>query len=121
MRILCAIVEPTEKRTAIVNGRAQTTYGHRKPFEEWEVMLKDHHEGYIGWAEFEWNQKQLAANTNGWVGDAKSGRGGRALLGGLLTCPHCGRRLTVSYSGSTSGRRVYRCDRPNLIWVSPVA
>jgi hypothetical protein len=39
-------------------------------------MLKDHHEGYIDWAEFEQNQKQLAANTYGKVGVAKSGRGG---------------------------------------------
>jgi DNA invertase Pin-like site-specific DNA recombinase len=109
----------SEKRTAIVNGRAQKTYGHRKPFDEWEVMLKDHHEGYIGWAEFERNQKQLAANTYRWVGDAKSGRGGRALLAGLLTCAHCGRRLTVSYSGHTPGRRVYRCDRPNLMLGQP--
>jgi DNA invertase Pin-like site-specific DNA recombinase len=109
----------SEKRTAIVNGRAQKTYGHRKPFDEWEVMLKDHHEGYIGWAEFERNQKQLAANTYGWVGDAKSGRGGRALLAGLLTCAHCGRRLTVSYSGRTPGRQVYRCDRPNLMLGQP--
>ena len=52
----------SEHRTAIVNGRAQKTYGHGKPFEEWEVVLKDHHEGYIDWAEFERNQKQLAAN-----------------------------------------------------------
>jgi DNA invertase Pin-like site-specific DNA recombinase len=109
----------SEKRTAIVNGRAQKTYGHGKPFDEWEVMLKDHHEAYIGWAEFERNQKQLAANTYGRVGDAKSGRGGRALLAGLLTCARCGRRLTVSYSGRTPGQRVYRCDRPNLMLGQP--
>jgi DNA invertase Pin-like site-specific DNA recombinase len=36
----------SEHRTAIVNGRAQKTYGHGKPFDEWEVVLKDHHEGY---------------------------------------------------------------------------
>jgi hypothetical protein len=36
-----------EKRTEIVDGRARTSYGHRKPFAEWEVLLKDHHEGYI--------------------------------------------------------------------------
>jgi len=105
----------TEKRTAIVEGRPQKTYGHSKPFGEWEVKLKDHHEGYIDWAEFEWNQKQLAANAYGRMGGAKSGRGGPALLAGLLTCGRCGRRLTVSYSGRTPGQRVYRCDRPNLM------
>jgi hypothetical protein len=27
------------------------------------VMIKDHHEGYIGWAEYERNQKQLALHA----------------------------------------------------------
>ena len=109
----------SEKRTAIINGRPSKTYGHGKPFDEWEVMLKGHHEGYIDWAEFERNQKQLAANTYGWIGGAQSGRGGRALLAGLLTCGHCRRRLTVTYSGRTPAQRVYRCDRPNLMLGQP--
>jgi DNA invertase Pin-like site-specific DNA recombinase len=109
----------SEKRTAIVDGRPRKTYGHGKPFEEWEVMLKDHHEGYIDWAEFERNQKQLAANNYCKVGDAKSGRGGRALLAGILTCGCCGRRLTVSYSGRAPGYPVYRCSRTNLMLGEP--
>ena len=104
-----------EKRTEIVDGRARTSYGHRKPLEEWEVLLKDHHDGYIDWAEFERNQKQLAVNAYGKLGGAKSGRGGRALLAGLLSCGRCGRRLMVSYSGRPPGQPVYRCDRPNLM------
>ena len=103
----------SEKRTEIVDGRARKSYGHRKPLEEWEVLLKDHHEGYIDWAEFERNQKQLAVNAYGKVDGAKSGRGGRALLAGLLSCGRCGRRLAVSYSGRPPGQPVYRCDRPN--------
>jgi DNA invertase Pin-like site-specific DNA recombinase len=103
-----------EKRTAIIDGRARTSYGHRKPLAEWEVLLKDHHEGYIDWAEFERNQKQLAVNNYAKAEGAKSGRGGRALLAGLLSCGRCGRRLMVSYSGRPPGQPVYRCDRPNL-------
>jgi len=102
-----------EKRTEIVDGRARKSYGHRKPLEEWEVLLKDHHEGYINWTEFERNQKQLAVNAYGKPDGAKSGRGGRALLAGLLTCGRCGRRLVVSYSGRSPGQPVYRCERPN--------
>jgi DNA invertase Pin-like site-specific DNA recombinase len=104
-----------EKRTEIVDGRARTSYGHRKPLAEWEVLLKDHHDGYIDWAEFERNQKQLAVNNYAKAGGAKSGRGGRALLAGLLSCGRCGRRLMVSYSGRPPGQPVYRCDRPNLM------
>ena len=76
-------------------------------------MLKDHHEGYIDWEEFERDQKQLAANAYGRVGEVKSGRGGQALLVGLLRCARCGRRLKVAYYGRTG--RAYRCDNPNLM------
>lgn len=105
----------SEKRAEIVDGRVRKSYGHSKPLEQWEVLLKDHHEGYITWAEYERNQTQLAANAYGKAGGPKSGRGGRALLAGLLTCGRCGRRLPVVYAGRAPGRPVYRCDRPNLM------
>jgi hypothetical protein len=80
----------------------------------WEVFIKDHHEGYIGWAEYERNQAVLAGNAYGKAGDTKSGRGGRALLAGLICCARCGRRLHVVYTGRYP-RPVYRCDTPNLL------
>jgi DNA invertase Pin-like site-specific DNA recombinase len=104
----------SEKRTALVDGRARKSYGHRKPMDAWEVFIKDHHEGYISWAEYERNQAQLAGNAYGRVGDTKSGRGGRALLAGLIHCARCGRRLVVAYRGRRRGQPTYRCDRPNL-------
>jgi DNA invertase Pin-like site-specific DNA recombinase len=103
----------SEKRTSIVDGRARKSYGHHKPMDAWEVFIKDHHEGYISWVEYERNQTMLAANAYGRVGDTKSGRGGRALLAGLICCARCGRRLNVIYAGRYP-RPVYRCDRPNL-------
>ena len=68
--------------------------------------MKDHHEGYIDWEEFERNQTQLATNAYGRKDGAKSGRGGRALLAGLLVCRRCGRRLNVVYTG--------RSNRPSI-------
>src|SRR3546814_6023529 len=50
----------SEKRTEIVDGRARKSYGHSKPFGTWEVLLQDHHEGYIDWSEFERNQSHIA-------------------------------------------------------------
>src|SRR5215212_957869 len=105
----------SEKRTTVVDGRPRKSYGHGRPLEAWEVLLKGHHEGYIEWGEFERNRTQLAANTYGRVRGVKSGRGGRALLAGILTCGRCGRRLVVAYTGLPPGRPVYRCDRPNLM------
>src|SRR3546814_8132425 len=87
----------SEKRIELVDGRARKTYGHGKPMEAWGVLIKDHHEGYLGWAEFERNQVTLAANCYGKAGGPKSGRGGRALLAGMLTCGRCGRGLAVAY------------------------
>jgi DNA invertase Pin-like site-specific DNA recombinase len=103
----------SEKRTEIVDGRARKSYGHRKPIEAWEVFIKDHHEGYIGWAEFERNQAVLAGNAYGKAGDTKSARGGRALLAGLICCARCGRKLKVTYAGRYP-RPVYGCESPNL-------
>jgi DNA invertase Pin-like site-specific DNA recombinase len=103
----------SEKRTQIIDGRARKSYGHTKPMDAWEVFIKDHHEGYIGWAEYERNQVLLAGNAYGKAGDTKTGRGGRALLAGFICCARCGRRLHVAYTGRYP-RPVYRCDTPNL-------
>jgi hypothetical protein len=82
-------------------------------------MIKDHHESYITWDEFERNQKQLALNNYGRAGGVKTGRGGRALLSGIMTCGRCGRRLSVAYTGNPQSRPVYRCDKPNLMMGLP--
>lgn len=104
----------TGKRAEVVDGRACVSYKNRKPLEDWDVFLKDHHPGYIDWADYERNQAQLARNAFGKAGGSKSGRGGGALLAGILSCGRCGRRLHVVYAGRTP-RPVYRCDKPNLM------
>lgn len=106
----------SERRVTIKDGRAHKSYGHGKRLGEWEVLLKEHHTAYIDWEEFEHNQKQLAANAYGKAGEGKSGRGGRALLAGMLACARCGRRLSVAYRGHAPGTPVYRCDRPNQMY-----
>ena len=98
----------TGQRTSLVNGRPRKSSGHGKPVEQW-VLIRDHHDGYIDWAEHERNLARLAANSHGKSGGSKSGRGGRALLAGLLSCARCGRRLQVTYAGGSTGRAVYQC------------
>jgi hypothetical protein len=104
----------SEKRTAIQDGRAQRSYGHGKPFDGWEVLIKDHHKSYIDWEKFERNRKQLAANAYGKARDVKSGRGGPALLAGLFACARCGRRLSIAYRGRAPRQTVYRCNSLEL-------
>ena len=108
----------SEKRTALSTAVYARPTEHRKPFARWEAIIQDHHEGYIDWDEFERNQKLLAANAYGKAGGVKSGRGGRALLPGLLLCGGCGCRLVVAYSGHYSSP-IYRCERPHQMLGRP--
>ena len=90
-------------RSAIVEGRARKTRGHARPQDQWEVVIPEHHEGYITWDEYMRNQQQIRSNA-GW--NARMGqlqgaaRSGPALLAGLLRCARCGRALQVTYSNS---------------------
>ena len=102
----------SEKRTEIVDGRARKSYGHRKPMDAWEVFIKDHHEGYISWAEYERNQAMLASNAYGKVGDTKSGRGGRALLAASSAARGVAAGSTLSTPALSATD--LRCDTPNL-------
>lgn len=99
-------------RTKIVDGRPRKSYGHDKPLDEWSIVIRDHHEGYITWEEYERNQELLARNAYcRHEGASKSGRGGNALLTSLLRCGRCGFRMHVVYSGRTSRALRYKCNR----------
>ncbi len=54
-------------------------------------------------AEYERNQVLLSHNTFGKAGGTKSGRGGGALLAGMLSCGRCRMKLRVFYAGRTPG------------------
>ena len=101
----------TRSRTYLENGRKRVVRGFRRERDEWEVLIRDHHDGYITWAEYERNQKAIAENTNR-HGAAVRGsvRKGEALLAGLLRCGHCGRNLHVGYSGTQSNVVRYQCQ-----------
>ncbi len=101
----------TGSRTTIENGRKRILRGYRKDRSDWAVLLVDHHDGYLSWADFERNQRLIADNANG-KGMMVRGavRKGEALLAGLLRCGHCGRRLLVSYNGTKGDIGRYYCD-----------
>ena len=100
----------TSHRTRVVDGRAHKTIGHRKPMQAWNVLLRDHHPGYISWDEFEENQKLLAENAHMQKRmSRKSARGGRALLTGLVRCGRCARMMRVFYGSNSSHAHRYQC------------
>jgi DNA invertase Pin-like site-specific DNA recombinase len=98
----------TETRVKIVGGHARRSSGHRKPRQEWKVLIRDHHPGYLSWYEYERNQAMITENTHMKSGaEPKAGRGGQGLLAGLLRCGRCGRMLYVNYAGGGGIR--YMC------------
>jgi excisionase family DNA binding protein len=105
----------TGSRITIEAGRKRIVRGFRKDRRDWEALILDHHEGYIGWAEFERNQRLIADNANGKSFMSRgSVRRGEALLAGLLRCGHCGRKLHVAYSGENGSSGRYHCRGGHL-------
>ncbi|HEX5579283.1 MAG TPA: recombinase family protein, partial [Candidatus Limnocylindria bacterium] len=87
----------------------------RLPENEWAVLLPNHHPGYIDWSTFEINRARIAGNTrprphqNGGVV-----REGAALLQGIATCGHCGRRLRTHYRGTRMAPG-YHCAGKHIV------
>lgn len=81
------------------------------PQDDWQVLIKDHHEAYISWEDYRYNQSILIANCT--HGDhrktATAAQKGSALLQGLLLCSDCGKRMTVRYTGSNGRYPIYQC------------
>lgn len=98
-------------KTKVVQGQVVKTYGNARQPNEWTLIL-DHHEAYISWPEYQKNQERLSRNCYGKAaGSPKSGRGGSALLSGLLRCGRCSRMLQVTYSGHHGTLKRYACRR----------
>ena len=101
----------TQTRQRPLPGEAPRIKGYTRQVkrDNWPTLLRDHHPGYISWAQFRRHQEQLADNR---TFDREQHRGvvreGGALLQGLVGCGRCGRRMTVRYM--SDGRRpIYVC------------
>src|SRR5260370_37440329 len=66
--------------------------------EDWPIVLRDAHPGYITWEQFRRHQQMLDDNRT-WRPEEHRGavRAGSALLQGIVLCGACGRRLHVRY------------------------
>ena len=89
-------------RIRLERGRKRIVRGLKQPQENWSVLIRDHHEGYISWAEYERNMEVIAHNAgNKGLMVRRAVRRGPALLNGLLRCGHCGRKMQVNYAKGT--------------------
>ena len=91
--------------------------------QEWEVLIRDKHAGYIDWHEYERNQRRLQDNCHAYGTDRRKSppREGPALLQGLLICGCCGKRMTVRYH-SRRGQLSpdYVCQREGIVHAAPI-
>lgn len=111
----------TRSRVRIEQGRKRLRRGEKRPQQAWQVLITNHHEGYIAWSRYEENQRVIADNAN-MHGEVARGaaREGQGLLAGMLRCGHCGRKLQVLYrTGRINGHR-YRCRVENKYAQTPV-
>jgi excisionase family DNA binding protein len=81
------------------------------PLEQWSVLIREHHPGYVTWDSYLDTQRRLQANlrTRGEGGGAA--REGKALLQGIIRCGRCGRRMQIAYSGTGGKILRYACAR----------
>lgn len=93
------------RRLVEPDGTIRTSTVER-PRAEWEIVIQDHHPGYIDWDTFLRNEARVARNrTNA---GARPPREGQALLQGILLCGGCGRQMSTRYQ---SGRGYYECSK----------
>ena len=104
----------TGSQVRFESGRKVITRGVRRQQEAWEVLICDHHEGYISWEDYERNRRIISGNAN-MKGEMVPGsvRNGGGLLVGLLRCGHCGRKLKVQHNGLRGVAR-YVCNDGNI-------
>ncbi len=78
-----------------------------RPRAEWPVLIRDHHQGYIGWADYLANEAALAANRTNT--GARPPREGSALCQGIIGCGSCGKPMRTNYH--SDARPAYECSR----------
>lgn len=100
----------TKTIVRIENGRKRLYSGTHVNREDWQVLIVEHHAGYISWDEYESNRKLITDNAN-MKGNMVRGsvKRGSSLLPGLLRCGHCGRKLHIAYSGTKGVVARYHC------------
>jgi DNA invertase Pin-like site-specific DNA recombinase len=92
-------------RTVDPSGTVHTAMAER-PRAEWPVLIKDHHEGYITWADYLASEARLAANHT--AAGARPPREGSALCQGIIYCGSCGKPVRTNYH--TDNRPSYECS-----------
>jgi len=88
------------------------------PRDQWLVLIKDAHPGFITWQQYEDNLRRMRQNAIAYNNiDRKTPpREGPCLLQGLAVCGKCGQRMTIRYKYQRNRRidPVYLCQRNRI-------
>lgn len=79
------------------------------PAKDWQAVAWEAFKGYISRQEYEHNQERLSGPKR-----SRAQRNGTALLGGLLVCGKCGRRMYVNYGGDGGCNSAYVCSTQQM-------
>ncbi len=104
-RVLQILKNPRYAGVYVYGVRQQQLRGLDKPPlvkyvepDNWKSFIKNAHEGYITWEDYEENLHRLQDNSYCTKENRKCAPGeGPALLQGLAVCGVCGKRMTVRY------------------------
>jgi len=75
------------------------------PMDQWQILIRDHHPGYLSWEDYLGNQAKIAANRT--HTGARPAREGHALCQGIIGCGSCGRPMSTRYHRDGTG--AYEC------------
>ena len=108
------------KQFTDIDGHTRTVL---KPRDQWTVLIRDAHPGYITFEQYERNLATLQANAAARGEQRRAGpaREGPALLPGLVVCGKCGKRMLVNYHTRCNGEPVpnYHCSREGIATGTP--
>jgi DNA invertase Pin-like site-specific DNA recombinase len=102
----------TRKERYLDAGGVLRQRSRRLPRDQWEVLITDHHRGFVDWDTYQANQARIGTNTRPQARAPGTGavREGCALLQGLATCGMCGRKLAIFYRGPAKSVPNYYCQ-----------
>lgn len=103
----------TKTRTRLLPGEEPRVKGRTRPvkLEEWPILLRDAHPGYITWEQFLRNRQQLDDNRTYRPEERRGAvREGAALLQGIVLCGHCGQSMSVRYPAGGQLRYYVCCQ-----------
>jgi DNA invertase Pin-like site-specific DNA recombinase len=100
-----------------------STINKHLPQSEWTTLIRDAHEGYLSWEQYEQNQQRLRDNAKSYGEERERGapREGPALLQGLAICAICSARMTVRYhQWGKQTRPTYVCQHMGIETGRPI-